>query len=44
MITAKDDKEYKAYVKSIGIMEYVTKPIDIHAVLDKVKNIIPAQE
>jgi CheY-like chemotaxis protein len=44
MITAKDDSEYKAYVKSIGIMEYVTKPIDIQAVLDKVKTILPVPE
>ncbi|MFC1852756.1 protein kinase [candidate division CSSED10-310 bacterium] len=42
MVTCKSDKEYQAYSKSIGVKEYITKPLDINKLLEIIKNIIPA--
>ncbi|MFC1853778.1 protein kinase [candidate division CSSED10-310 bacterium] len=37
MITVKTEKEYKAYSKSIGIKEHITKPVDINKLIKKIK-------
>ncbi|MFC1851969.1 protein kinase [candidate division CSSED10-310 bacterium] len=41
MITCKDDKEYKAYSKTIGIREYMTKPLDLDDFITKIKQFVP---
>ncbi|MBN2383156.1 protein kinase [bacterium] len=41
MITCKQDKEYRAYGKSIGVKEYITKPFDINKLLNNIKKIVP---
>ncbi|MFC1850586.1 protein kinase [candidate division CSSED10-310 bacterium] len=40
MITATSDQEYKAYSKSIGIKDFITKPVRLDTFLEKIKNIL----
>ena len=39
-ITSKADREYKVFSRTIGVVEYITKPFDIEVVLNKIKLII----
>jgi len=41
MITCKNDKEYRAYGKSIGVKEYITKPFDTLKLVAQIKKILP---
>lgn len=40
MVTAKDEKDYKNYGKSIGIVDYITKPFELDYLMGRIQDII----
>lgn len=40
MITCKDDASYKAYGKSIGLSDYLTKPVELDTLVKRIENVL----